>query len=279
MAFKTPQKAVILAVSVILFIISTVITLLLNKGDFTGTNLLPFDLTDQTIQYPEIPDTINGVVNVVVNSVISMLAMAIWLWINRNKMQSREMLVQISVIALFTVMYGGILVNLFTNVFKHYRGGLRPHFIAACHPNQTLLDLLAAEDKTWVDLEMTKIICTNEDKPEYRWSFPSGHSSEAFYGMVITALIINQYPWDTTLLPIKSTLQFCCLTFASWVTCSRVVDYHHHWWDVPAGALLGTLFAIVAHAWCLQQIYDAVEKVGIKESPGLVQEGFDGSRM
>jgi len=256
MAFKTPQKAVILAVSVILFIISTVITLLLNKGDFTGTNLLPFDLTDQTIQYPEIPDTINGVVNVVVNSVISMLAMAIWLWINRNKMQSREMLVQISVIALFTVMYGGILVNLFTNVFKHYRGGLRPHFIAACHPNQTLLDLLAAEDKTWVDLEMTKIICTNEDKPEYRWSFPSGHSSEvgnilflnkakinravvcnedlciidlqslnfqAFYGMVITALIINQYPWDTTLLPIKSTLQFCCLTFASWVTCSRVV--------------------------------------------------------
>ncbi|TMW44417.1 hypothetical protein DOY81_010502, partial [Sarcophaga bullata] len=43
----------------------------------------------------------------------------------------------------------------------------------------------------------------------------------------------------------KHLLQFVFLMFAWYTSLTRVSDYKHHWTDVLAGSLIGTLYAII----------------------------------
>ena len=162
------------AVAFVVLTVAIIFTLLLNGGDFS-TTMLPFDLEDKTIDYPVLDDTIDGVVNVVVHSILTILLMVVWLSFQKRKFHGNKTLF---ILAIYFVLLGGVLVNLITNVIKHYRGGLRPHFLKACMPDEDIVKKLIDSGTTWVNLTLTKTICTAEEKPEYRWSFPSGHSSE-----------------------------------------------------------------------------------------------------
>ena len=157
-----------------LLIVALTFTLLLEFGIFPTTKL-PFDLDDRSISYPVLKPAIGGVVNVVINTVLTVGLMILWLCLHKRTFKNNKGLF---ILTVYLVLMGAILVNLLTNTIKVYRGGLRPHFIAACKPNKTIVDRLRKENKSWVDLELTKTICTAEGKPDYRWSFPSGHSSE-----------------------------------------------------------------------------------------------------
>ena len=171
---KRSKELISGVIAVLLLILAVLLTLLLNGGSFS-TTMLPFDLDDRTISYPVLPDTINGVVNVVVNSVVTVGLMILWLLFHKSKIGKNK--TALFLLAVYLVLMGGILVNLLTNFIKHYRGGLRPHFIAACELDETIVADLRSKDESWVDLETSKIICTHKGKPEFRWSFPSGHSS------------------------------------------------------------------------------------------------------
>ncbi|KAL5249637.1 hypothetical protein ACHWQZ_G018484 [Mnemiopsis leidyi] len=255
------------AVAFVVLAAAIVFTLLLNGGDFT-TTMLPFDLKDKTIDYPVLEDTIGGVANVVIHSILTISLMGIWLLLQKKKFKDNRTLFYL---AIYFVLLGGVLVNLFTNVFKHLRGGLRPHFLKACIPNEEIVRKLNEEGITWVNITLTKIICTAKGKPEYRWSFPSGHSSEAFFGGILSILILQKLPilqkspelksqLESLWLTARASLQFLILTFSSWVAVSRLVDYHHHWWDVLAGSLLGVLFAVVLFYWYLCPIMKCIEE-------------------
>ena len=161
------------AVAIVLLIIAICLTLLLEDGYFP-TTLLPFDLKDRTIDYPVLKPTVDDVVLIVVFTVLVILMIVLWLLFYREKFQSN---IALFCFAIYLVLLGEVLVILLTNVIKVYRGGLRPHFIKACLPNQTIVEELDREGTSWVNLTVTIMICTAEGKPDYRWSFPSGHAS------------------------------------------------------------------------------------------------------
>ena len=165
-----------------LLIVALTFTLLLNSGTFP-TTMLPFDLDDRTISYPVLKDTIDGVLNVAINTLITIGLMILWLYLHKRTFENNK---AIYIVTVYLVFMGGILVNLLTNTIKTYRGGLRPHFIAACKPDSKIVEELRQKNQSWVDLELTKTICTAEEKLDYRWSFPSGHSSEVRFLIIFS---------------------------------------------------------------------------------------------
>ena len=142
------------------------------------TTMLPFDLNDETINYPILEEQVNGMGNLAAGGILSLTMMCIWLVIEfKAGRTTSAVLKRKLVLSVFCIIYGGSLVNLLTHVIKQYRGSLRPNFLAACQLNQTLVSEIRNSGRSWVDLETTKVICTSEDRLTYRWSFPSGHSS------------------------------------------------------------------------------------------------------
>ena len=163
--------------AIIFLVVATLFTLLLNKGTFP-TNHVAFDLNDKSISYPYLPSTINGYVNVAVNTIISLGVGITWIFYHKSQIRVHTNFTILASLLIYNITMGGMLVNLFTNVFKHMIGGLRPHFLEKCMVNGTLRDeIVAKTGATWVDIDFSEIICTNTHKPEYRWSHPSGHAS------------------------------------------------------------------------------------------------------
>lgn len=180
------QSLITIIIPAILLAVAIAIGLLLNDG-FFHTTILPFDLDDRTISYPVLPDTIDGVVCVVITTVVSVGLMILWLLVSfTNTQKLRNPFFYVTI---YIVFLGAVLVHLLTNTIKSFRGGLRPHFLEACELNETLVDIIRATGKTWVDIENSKVICLAKEKPEYRWSFPSGHSSTVMMILYVTHLI------------------------------------------------------------------------------------------
>lgn len=113
-------------------------------------------------------------------------------------------------------------------------GRLRPDFLARCKPIDGL--------------------CTGAPKDirEGRKSFPSGHTALAFASLGFVG-----FYWAAKLLhartpQVAGSLWKLLLVLAPWavallVGLSRIADYWHHWEDVLAGALVGTVVAYVAY--------------------------------
>ncbi|KAJ8981553.1 hypothetical protein NQ317_009812 [Molorchus minor] len=76
-----------------------------------------------------------------------------------------------------------------------------------------------------------------------RKSFPSGHTSFCFTGMVYLTLFLFDridFKKQFTGRGIVFTLCMMPILFATLVGVSRTCDYHHHYSDVVGGAILGT---------------------------------------
>jgi membrane-associated phospholipid phosphatase len=133
----------------------------------------------------------------------------------------------------------GLVATLFVTVFgKVFVGALRPDFLRRCKPNYRLV----SPTETFI----TENICTGVASviEEGRKSFPSGHSSFAWFCAIFMALYIERCvpEFDTVLL--KPILQVCVIAVAIFVSASRLTDYRHHFLDVSVGALIGILIAI-----------------------------------
>lgn len=137
------------------------------------------------------------------------------------------------------------LVGIGTNVLatdsiKLYCGYLRPIFYAVCQPDATYTS------------------CTATDQGEIddaRKSFPSGHASLAFHGMLLFSLYLQQ-TWgvgrrdggDTSSSArAASVLSLLPMALAGWIAATRVQDNKHFPVDVAAGSVLGGTLAYFAH--------------------------------
>jgi len=158
----------------------------------------------------------------------------------------------------FLIAFGS--TAFFTNFFKYYVGYLRPNFYTMCNYDSTSMTCNNADD---IRREM-----------EARKSFPSGHASVSFCGMLCLGLYLSgkvglhrhlssnnncnttttsqvvvhhQQPWK------KIAFLFALggpLFLATFVSASRVHDNWHHPADVVAGSLVGASCALVAyHLW------------------------------
>eukprot|EP00581_Thalassiosira_minuscula_P016406 CAMPEP_0183715112 /NCGR_PEP_ID=MMETSP0737-20130205/9468_1 /TAXON_ID=385413 /ORGANISM="Thalassiosira miniscula, Strain CCMP1093" /LENGTH=348 /DNA_ID=CAMNT_0025944185 /DNA_START=49 /DNA_END=1095 /DNA_ORIENTATION=+ len=127
--------------------------------------------------------------------------------------------------------------ELVTQTFKFYVGRLRPNFYDLCGFDKHTLE------------------CTNGDEMEMeaRMSFPSGHSSLSFSGLVCVVLfLLGRVKSNKATLKgkILTVLSYTPVLLAMWCATSRLVDNWHHPSDILAGSILGTISAYISyHIW------------------------------
>lgn len=98
-----------------------------------------------------------------------------------------------------------------------------------------------------------------EDRPDYsnHHSFPSGHSSFTF---AAATYIGRRYGWKYAI------PAYALSTYTAW---GRVYGKKHHWWDVVAGAAIGTASAMIFTHPYLQKHNFAVVPVASDTQAGL----------
>lgn len=144
--------------------------------------------------------------------------------------------------------FGAVLSQLTTDIAKYSIGRLRPHFIAVCQPQ--MADGSTCDDAINAGKYIQEFTCKGVGSSarmlkEMRLSFPSGHSSFTFFAMVYLALYLQaRMTWRGSKL-LRHLLQFLFIMVAWYTALSRVSDYKHHWSDVLAGSLIGSISALV----------------------------------
>ncbi|KAL7734604.1 hypothetical protein ACLKA6_010910 [Drosophila palustris] len=144
--------------------------------------------------------------------------------------------------------FGMLLTFDATEVGKYTIGRLRPHFIAVCQPQ--LSDGSLCSDPANLHRYVENYECAGEgytvaDVRQTRLSFPSGHSSLAFYSLLYVALYLQRkLTWRSSKLT-RHFLQFVLVMMAWYTALSRVMDSWHHWSDVLAGSLIGVVGALI----------------------------------
>ncbi|XP_037934180.1 putative phosphatidate phosphatase [Teleopsis dalmanni] len=147
-----------------------------------------------------------------------------------------------------TFTFGMLLVLDATELGKYTIGRLRPHFMAVCQP--ILTDGTTCNDLSNRHRYIENYVCAGngyriEDVRQSRLSFPSGHSSIAFYVTVYLAIYLHyRLTWRGSKL-LRHFLQFILLMLGWFTALSRVMDNWHHWSDVLVGILLGIVGAVI----------------------------------
>ncbi|KAK0614721.1 phosphatidic acid phosphatase type 2/haloperoxidase [Immersiella caudata] len=163
------------------------------------------------------------------------------------------------------VLYSVILSTLFQVIIKIYAGGLRPYFLDICQPD---ISLAAGRNTTHLNavgfrqIMYTVDVCTNPDKQALRTamtSFPSGHATSAFAGYIFLFL------WMNAKLKVWSNAQtsfywlallMVPLLGAVLMACALSITQDHHWYDIIAGALIGTMMAFASYRILYASIWD-----------------------
>lgn len=145
--------------------------------------------------------------------------------------------------------FGCCVSQLTTDIAKYMGGRLRPHFLEVCNPDPGALNNRCKFDSPLYHQYITEDLLPCRGNPdiiqEARLSFPSGHSSFSAFTMVFLALYLqSRMPWKRLKL-LRPTLQFGVLMMAMATGLSRVSDYKHHWSDVMAGTIQGTVVALI----------------------------------
>lgn len=143
--------------------------------------------------------------------------------------------------AILGLLFSVLITAVLTDAIKDAVGRPRPDFFWRCFP----------DGKDFYDKVTTGVICHGKkaDIKEGHKSFPSGHSSWSFAGLVFLAWYLagKIRVFDRKGHVAKLCLIFLPILGASLVAVSRVDDYWHHWQDVFAGGLLGTVVASICY--------------------------------
>ncbi|KAK3826727.1 MAG: phosphatidic acid phosphatase type 2/haloperoxidase [Linnemannia gamsii] len=141
-----------------------------------------------------------------------------------------------------------LLTTIFTQVIKVSVGKHRPDFLARCVPMMNGAPLIYDRPlQLW-----TIDVCTQTDKhilKDGMRSFPSGHASTAFAGLVYLALWMGgkMHVFDRKGYSLKPVLLFMPILAAILIAVSRVQDYRHSATDVTWGAIIGIIFAVFSY--------------------------------
>lgn len=161
--------------------------------------------------------------------------------------------------AIMGLLYSLVTAAVFQVFIKWLIGGLRPHFLAVCKPNMSMAN--AGTGRGFEGLLFDRSICTGREKDvnDALESMPSGHSTAAFAGLIYCSLYLNgklkifanyrpQY-W-------KFVLFYVPVLAAVLISSSLTIDHYHHWYDILAGALIGTMFALGAYRCQYASVWD-----------------------
>ncbi|CAF1093839.1 unnamed protein product [Adineta ricciae] len=149
-----------------------------------------------------------------------------------------------------------------TNVGKVTVGRLRPHFIPSCFNKFSYKDFCGDPNEWIVNYtclgESSDLVKEKDGAHDIRQSFPSGHSSSAFCGLIFLALYIHRV-WNYRnigLLPY--VMEMLCFALAAYIGITRITDNRHHATDVLSGAILGTVVAVIAFRYMVKSFKRSV---------------------
>ncbi|KAI7198239.1 hypothetical protein KC316_g3854 [Hortaea werneckii] len=161
--------------------------------------------------------------------------------------------------AIVGLLYSLITAAVFQVFLKWLIGGLRPHFLAVCKPRIPKDSNASGNgfdgvmyDRSWCTGDKNKI----DDSLE---SFPSGHTTAAFAGFVYLYLYLNAklkvwsnyHPayW-------KLIVTYIPILGAVLIGGALTIDEFHNWYDIIAGAAIGTVMAVSAFRMVFASIWD-----------------------
>ncbi|KAI1340788.1 acid phosphatase/Vanadium-dependent haloperoxidase [Xylariaceae sp. FL0016] len=165
------------------------------------------------------------------------------------------------------LLYSLITAAVFQVFLKWLIGGLRPHFLDVCKPDVSLASNAAGavgagyNAAGFKQLYYTREICTGDidEIDDSLESFPSGHTTAAFAGFVYLYLYLNAklkvfsnyHPSMWKLIVIYAPILGAVL-----IGGALTIDEFHNWYDVFAGAAVGTTMAFSAYRMCYAAVWD-----------------------
>jgi len=169
--------------------------------------------------------------------------------------------------AVIGLLYSLITAAVFQVFLKFLIGGLRPHFLDACKPDVSLASNQPGSVGSGLNgvgfkqVYYTREICTGDEKEinDSLESFPSGHTTAAFAGFVYLSLYLNAklkvfsnyHPAMWKLIAIMIPLLGATL-----IGGALTIDEFHNWYDILAGAIIGTMMAFSSYRMVYAAIWD-----------------------
>lgn len=165
------------------------------------------------------------------------------------------------------LLYSQLGSAVFQVMIKWLIGGLRPNFLDICKPDISKASLpggnsTGLEGTGYGGIMYTYEICSGEMNGSLSnalESFPSGHTTSMFAGMVFLYLYLNAklkvfsnyHPsmW-------KLVLIYAPILGAVLVGGSLTVDQSHNWYDILAGGTIGTMFAFSSYRMVYASVWD-----------------------
>jgi diacylglycerol diphosphate phosphatase/phosphatidate phosphatase len=174
------------------------------------------------------------------------------------------------------LLYALITAAVFQVFIKWLIGGLRPHFLAACKP-VIPADILATVGANndgndagtsrgnvangFRQIMFDRSICTGDQSEinDSLESMPSGHTTAAFAGFVFLYLYLNAklkifanyHPAMWKIIALYAPILGACL-----IGGALTIDEYHNWYDILAGAIIGTLMAFSAYRMVYASVWD-----------------------
>ncbi|KAF2281539.1 PAP2-domain-containing protein [Westerdykella ornata] len=157
------------------------------------------------------------------------------------------------------LLYSLISAAVFQVFIKWLIGGLRPHFLAVCKPQVPPFSLPSGNG--YRQIMYDRKVCTGDEKEinDALESMPSGHSTAAFAGFVFLYLYLNAklkvfsnyHPAMWKLIALYAPLLGACL-----IAGALTIDEYHNWYDLLAGAVIGTVFAFSSYRMVYASVWD-----------------------
>ncbi|KAF2828768.1 PAP2-domain-containing protein [Ophiobolus disseminans] len=171
------------------------------------------------------------------------------------------------------LLYSLITAAVFQVFIKWLIGGLRPHFLAVCKPvipegtnaggpyNNNENGVNGNVGNGYRQIMFDRSICTGDQKEinDSLESMPSGHTTAAFAGFIFLYFYLNAklkvfanyHPAMWKLVAIYAPVLGACL-----IGGALTIDEYHNWYDVFAGAVIGTLMALSAYRMTYASVWD-----------------------
>ncbi|GAB7361793.1 hypothetical protein MBLNU230_g1836t2 [Neophaeotheca triangularis] len=160
------------------------------------------------------------------------------------------------------LLYSLICAAVFQVFIKWLIGGLRPHFLAVCKPNAPRPQEGSSPDGNgFGSIMYDKSVCTGDaaEINDSLESMPSGHTTAAFAGFVFLYLYLNAklkvfsnyHPamW-------KLVVTYMPILGAVLIAGALTIDEYHNWYDLVAGATIGTIFAFSSYRMVYASVWD-----------------------
>lgn len=189
------------------------------------------------------------------------------------------------------LIYALLASSTFQVFIKWIVGGLRPHFYDVCQPDPSLasqsqFNATGSNGVGYHNYMFTAEICTGpaDSVQNALESFPSGHATTIFAGMVFLYLYLNAklkvfsnyHPAMWKLVVLYLPLLGACL-----IAGTLTIDRSHNWYDIVAGAIIGAVFAFSAYRMVYAAIWDyRMNHIPLNRSSSFIWgESCEGSDM